>query len=292
MVLVDEVTDENDTYTEIITPVTNNQDEEEDCIGCCFRIQRNNRQTSQRSTSGCIRKLCSWRHQRVHPANGSGTEETPGSHERLPSTAGGIEAPSGCTMPADDATNNNGMALERPTPVTNNRGEEEEDCIGCCFRIQRNNRQSHKDPPLAASEIMLLAHQRCTLMVGTGVIGWSLEICTAYGNRRQPESHSDGPCSRSELCFLYLGLCPEVPFGSDSEASCKEPATHIPAFCTHSLPSAKSPDKPPLEQSQINLNEDQRSFSSLKPFVITIRYCRDQQAEEPLGLLHIQQQQW
>ena len=29
-------------------------------------------------------------------------------------------------MPADDATNNNGMALERPTPVTNNRGEEEE----------------------------------------------------------------------------------------------------------------------------------------------------------------------
>lgn len=29
MVLVDEVTDENDTYTEIITPVTNNQDEEE-----------------------------------------------------------------------------------------------------------------------------------------------------------------------------------------------------------------------------------------------------------------------
>lgn len=30
-------------------------------------------------------------------------------------------------MPADDATNNNGMALERPTPVTNNRGEEEEE---------------------------------------------------------------------------------------------------------------------------------------------------------------------
>ncbi|XP_047636225.1 uncharacterized protein LOC125127362 isoform X2 [Phacochoerus africanus] len=143
MVLVDEVTDKNDTYTEIITPVTNNQDEEEeDCIGCCFRIQRNNRQTSQRSTSGHIRKLCSWRHQRVQPANGPGTEEIPDFHERLPSTTGGIEAPSGCTMLADDTTNNNGMALESSTPVTNNRGEEEKDCIGCCFRIQRNNRQT------------------------------------------------------------------------------------------------------------------------------------------------------
>ena len=52
------------------------------------------------------------------------------------------------------------------------------------------------------------------------------------------------------------------------------------------------PQKPPLEQSQINLNEDQRSFFSLKPFVITICYCQSQQAEESLeGLLHIQQWQ-
>ena len=52
------------------------------------------------------------------------------------------------------------------------------------------------------------------------------------------------------------------------------------------------PQKPPLEQSQINLNEDQRSFFSLKPFVITVCYCRSQQAEESLeGLLHIQQWQ-
>uniref|UniRef100_A0A480GN19 Uncharacterized protein n=2 Tax=Sus scrofa TaxID=9823 RepID=A0A480GN19_PIG len=154
------------------TPVTNNRgEEEEDCIGCCFRIQRNNRQTSQRSTSGCIRKLCSWRHQRVHPANGSGTEETPGSHERLPSTAGGIEAPSGCTMPADDATNNNGMALERPTPVTNNRGEEEEDCIGCCFRIQRNNRQmSQRSTSGCIRKLCSWLHQRMQRANGSGTV--------------------------------------------------------------------------------------------------------------------------
>ena len=52
------------------------------------------------------------------------------------------------------------------------------------------------------------------------------------------------------------------------------------------------PQKPALEQSQINLNEDQSSFFSLKPFVITICYCQSQQAEESLeGLMHIQQWQ-
>lgn len=51
-----------------------------------------------------------------------------------------------------------------------------------------------------------------------------------------------GPVLRLEPGFLQLGLCPEVPFGSPSEAFCKELATHVPASRTHSLPSAKSPD--------------------------------------------------
>ncbi|KAL0616956.1 hypothetical protein AAY473_013804 [Plecturocebus cupreus] len=55
---------------------------------------------------------------------------------------------------------------------------------------------------------------------------------------------------------------------------------------------ASASQKPPSEQSQINLNEDQRSFSSLKPFVIMISYCQRQQAEKSFeGLLHIEQQQ-
>lgn len=35
-----------------------------------------------------------------------------------------------------------------------------------------------------------------------------------------------------------------------------------------------------MQQSQINLNEDQRSFHNRKPLVIMIPYCQSQQAEE------------
>lgn len=52
----------------------------------------------------------------------------------------------------------------------------------------------------------------------------------------------DGSVPWQEPCFLHLGLCPEVQFGSGSKASSKELATHISAFCTHLLRSAKSPD--------------------------------------------------